>query len=130
HRSLLFRLENSEESGNRIVELINHPFLQRNDRVVGDGNVFWTDFRTTLGDIAVSDSVPTSQFADAVFGIERMQLKRCGIDQETRTDELIVLLVITQDMADILAKKTLNTLAKLLDAIDVFLFHTPRTVGS
>ena len=48
-------LQFPQEPSNRIVEVVNHALLQRNNRVVGYMDVFWTDFSTTLRDIAEAD---------------------------------------------------------------------------
>ena len=40
----------------RIVELIHHALLQRNDRVVGDLDFFRTHLGAALGDVAVADA--------------------------------------------------------------------------
>ena len=51
------------------------------------------------------------------------------VDQKTRPDKFLVLVMIAQDVADILAKKTLDALAEFLHAIDVLLRHAPGAVG-
>ena len=45
-----------EEHFDRIIELVNDPFLEWNDRVIGNRNALRADLGTTLGDIAVADS--------------------------------------------------------------------------
>src|SRR5271157_6321190 len=59
-----------------------------------------------------------------------MHFKRGGIDQKTRSDELVVHVVFTKHVAHVLAKVTFNAFAKLLDAIDISLRHAPRPVRS
>jgi hypothetical protein len=49
-------------------------------------------------------------------------------NEETRTAKLFLLVMVAQDMANILTEKTFDTLAKLLDAIDVALVHLPFDV--
>src|SRR5262249_23488316 len=49
-------------------------------------------------------------------------------DEETRTDEFFVLPVFPQDVADVLAKETLDAFAELLHAFHVLLLHTPCAV--
>src|SRR5690348_6650614 len=58
-----------------------------------------------------------------------MHLERRRVHEETRPDELLVLLVVAQDVADVLAEKTLDALSEFLHAIDVCLVHPPRAVG-
>ena len=41
----------------------------------------------------------------------------------------VVLVVVAQDVADVLAQEALDALAELLDAVDVLLLHAPGAVG-
>ena len=68
--------------------------------------------------------------ASAIVGVERMHLERRCIDEEARPDELLVLVVIAQHVADVLAQEALDALAEFLHAIDVALLHPPRAVGA
>ena len=52
-----------------------------------------------------------------------------GVDQETRPDELVELTMLAEYVADVLAEKALDTLAKLLHAVYVGLLHAPGAVG-
>ena len=45
------------------------------------------------------------------------------------TDELFVLMVVTQDVADVLTEEALDALAEFLYPLDVFLLHVPGAVG-
>ena len=54
-----------------------------------------------------------------------MHLKRSGAYEEPWAAKLLLLAVVTQDVADILAKEALNALAKLLYAIHIPLVHLP-----
>ena len=67
--------------------------------------------------------------ANAVGGVERVHLERGRVDEEARADELLVLAVIAQHVADVLAQEALDALAVLLDAVDVLLRHPPGAVG-
>src|SRR5580692_4189796 len=58
-----------------------------------------------------------------------MHLQRRGVDEESRTDEFIVHLVIAQNVADILAQETLDAFTEFLNAVDVFLIHEPSAVS-
>src|SRR3954449_10711367 len=58
-----------------------------------------------------------------------MHLKRRGVHEEARANELVVFAVFAQDVAHILAKKTLDALAKFLYAFDIGLRHTPSAIG-
>ena len=65
---------------------------------------------------------------DAVFGVERVHLECGGVNEKARPDEFIVLVMIAQHVANILAKKALDAFAEFLHAIDVLLLHPPRSV--
>ena len=66
------------------------------------------------------------QFGHAIFGVERMHFQRGGINQKARADEFLVLVMVAQNVADILAEKTFDALAEFLHAIDVFLLPCAR----
>jgi len=53
-----------------------------------------------------------------------------GANEEARATEGIVLGVIAENVADVLAEKTFDALAKFLDAIDVALVHFPFDIFS
>ncbi len=58
-----------------------------------------------------------------------MHLERGHVDEKPRPDELVVLVMVAQHVAHILAQEALDALPELLDAIDVGLGDAPRTVG-
>ncbi len=62
-------------------------------------------------------------------GVERVHLQRGHVDEEPRADELVVLVVVAQHVADVLAQEALDALAEFLHAVDVFLLHPPGAVG-
>src|ERR1700733_3913810 len=57
-----------------------------------------------------------------------MHFERCRVNQQARTDELGFFVVLAQDVTYILTKETLDTLAKLLHALDVCLLHAPGSI--
>src|SRR5690348_4464378 len=91
---LRFSPEQSHQRAKRIVVIVNNSFLERNYRVVGDGDSFRTNFRAAFRDVAVSDTVKILELPGSVDCIERMHLQRRGECKKARTDERIVLLVI------------------------------------
>src|SRR5262249_4463289 len=111
-----------------IVELVDDAFLQRNDGVVGDVNVLGTDFGTALGDVAVADASLLLQISAARRHIERVHLEAGDADKEARSGEAILLIVIAQHVAHVLAQEALDAFAKLLHPVDVFLLHAPGAV--
>ena len=56
-----------------------------------------------------------------VGDVERMHLQRGGVDEKARPDELVVLVMIAQDVADVLAEEALDALPELLHAVHVLL---------
>src|SRR5436190_19117644 len=103
-----FRTQQFQQFSQRIIKSIHDPLFQRNDSIVSDGDFFGADFGAALGDVAVTDAMSLFQFRQAILGIERMHLQRGRVNQEARADELIVLLMLTQHVAALLAKQTLN----------------------
>src|SRR5687767_10393968 len=84
----LLTAKDSQEPGERIVKTIDHPLLEWNDRVLGDGDVFGADGRAASGDVAVADAVLLLQVREPVFGIDGIHLERRVVQQKTRADEL------------------------------------------
>src|SRR5262245_52830563 len=58
----------------RIKKFIHDALLQRNDPVICDLNVFGTNFRATLGDVAITDPISIPQLLNPILCIERMHL--------------------------------------------------------
>src|SRR5581483_4321276 len=100
---MLLSSQDMEELLERIEEPVDHALLERNDRVLGDRDRLRTDLAAARRDIAVSDVMFMAQIADPIRRIERMHLQRGGVDQKTRTDELVVHMVLAQNMANVLA---------------------------
>src|SRR5688500_14151980 len=113
----------------RIVVLVHHTLLERNDRVVRDRDTLRTHLGAALGDVAVADAVSLLQLLRPVHGIEGMHLQRRDIRQEPRTDEGIMLCMIPQNMTHVLAEVALDALPEFLHTIDVHLGHAPRSVS-
>ena len=65
----------------------------------------------------------------AVAGVDRVHLQLRRIDQEPRTDELVMQVVIAQHVAHVLAQETLDALAEFLRPVDVGLLHAPGAIG-
>jgi len=124
-----FQSEDTEQPLQGIEVTIHHAFLERNDRVLGDRNRLGTNLPATSRNVAVADIVVMPQIADTVFRIERMHFECSRIDKEARTDKFLVLVVFSQNVAHVLAEKTLDALAKLLNALDVSLLNAPCTIG-
>src|SRR5438094_564422 len=107
-----------------------HPLLERNNGVVGDLDLLRTHLGTTLGDVAHADPCAGLEQLQPIVGVERMHLQRGQPDKKTRAGKTgFVALVVANDVAHVLTQEALDALVELLHAIDVFLEHTPRTVG-
>src|SRR5580658_2180676 len=87
------------------------------------------DLGAALGDVAVAESELLEGEAPAVQGVERVHLELGEAHDETRPGEVgLVLLVVADDVADVLAEVALDALAELLAPVDVDLCHPVRAV--
>jgi hypothetical protein len=59
-----------------------------------------------------------------------MHLERRGVNEKTRPDKVLVLVMIAQHMAHVLAKKAFDTFPEFLDPIDILLCHPPGAVAA
>src|SRR5918995_634924 len=117
--SIRLPAENLHQLPQRIEELVHHPLLERNDRIIGNRDVFGTNLGAALGDVAVPDTLGPPKVSHPVLHIQRMHFQCGHMDQEAGTDELLVQMVVAEHVADILAEKALDALAKLLHPVDI-----------
>ena len=89
--------EHPQQPRHRIVVPADDSFLQRDDRVIGDVDMLRADVRAVLRDVAVPDTVMVFQRRNPIRGIERMHLERGAVDEEPRSDEFLVLVVLAQN---------------------------------
>jgi len=108
--------------------LVDDTFLERNDRVISDRNVLGAYLCAAFCDVAIADPMSVLQFLRSVLGVERVHLKGGRVNEKPWADKLCMFLVISKHVTHILAQETLDTFAKFLHAVDVFLHHSPRTV--
>src|SRR5918996_1160560 len=101
---LLPPAEDLHQPPNRIVVLIDHPLLERDDRVVGDRDVFRAYHCAALRYVAVADAVLFLQRWHAVGDVERMHLEGGDVNQESRADELVMQVVVAHDVTHVLAE--------------------------
>ncbi len=127
-RRKLLGTEDTEQPRERIVQAVDDAFLERNYRVVGNGDLFRADLRAALGDVAIAHTEGVRQVLGAVLGVERIHLERRSVDEEPRADEFMVQPVVAQDVADVLAEEALDALPELLHPLGVGLRHPPRAV--
>src|SRR5882762_11075624 len=99
----------------RVVELVHHPLLQRNDGVIRNMDIFRTNLCATFRYVAQSDAQLILQQLRSGNAVHRMHFQSRHAHKKSWPAKLLVLIVISQHMANILAKKTLNALAKFLN---------------
>src|SRR5262245_33873938 len=115
-------------AAHRIVEVVHHAFLQRDDRIIGDVDRLGTVPRAALGDVAVPDPGRLLEVARARRDVEGMHLQAGDADEEAGAGEAVLLLVIAQHVADVLTEEALDALAELLYPVDVRLLDAQRSV--
>src|SRR5438093_772081 len=115
--------EEAQESAERIVKLIHYALLQRNNRVVRNGDILRTNVGAAFRDVAISNPERLLQFRQTIRRIQWMHFKRRNVHQKTWPDELLVQMMLAQDMANILAQIALDAFAKFLNPVDVGLLH-------
>ncbi len=93
--------------------------------------MFRAHFRAAFRDVAVADAGLLTQQLPSVLGIQRVHLQFGIPDHQPRAGEdRLVLLVVSDDVADCLAQEALDALAEFLDAVDVLLPHPVVSVGT
>ena len=88
--------------------------------------MFGANFGAALGDVAHTKTVFLLGSALSIAqGIQGMHIKFSDSNEETRAREgLLILLVVADYMASILAEEALNALTELLAPFNIDLFHT------
>src|SRR5580692_5000261 len=126
--SALLRSKGPEKLAQRVEKPVYYALLQRNDGIVGNGDVLRANLGAALGDVAIPDPVLLPQIRHAILGINRIHLQLRSVNQESRPDKFVEQLMIPQDVANVLAEKALDALAKFLRAVDIGLIHAPRPI--
>src|SRR3954453_18903040 len=112
------------EPGQRVELPVHHPLLQRDDAVVGEVDALGADLAAALRDVAVAQPEVLLGGVAPVDHVERVHVQLGQPDQEPRPGEgALVLLVVADDVAGVLAEVALDALAELLRALDVHLLH-------
>src|SRR6478736_1077630 len=124
-RSALAATDLRAQPHERVVVTADHALLHRDDRVVGDLDVLGADLGAALRDVAHPDALFVAGEVRTVFArVERVHVELGRTDEETGSGErLLVVLVVTHDVAGVLAEEALDALAELLRALDVDLLH-------
>ena len=108
--------------------MVNYTFFEWNYCVICDCDVLRANLRTTLCDVTVSNSVRLFEVLKTIFGVEWVHLQGGIVDEISRSNELFVKVMVTDDVADVLTEKTFNTLSEFLDPVYVLLRHSPTPV--
>src|SRR5689334_16588535 len=113
------------------VELpVRYALLHRDDRVVGDLDALGADLGAALGDVAHAEAGCVLGHLDPVVLVQRVHVQLGVPEEEAGSGEgRLVLLVVTDDVAGVLAQEALDALAELLAALDVDLGHPTLAVG-
>src|ERR671916_980945 len=107
----------------RVVVLVGDALLEGDDGVVGDMDVYRADLGAALGYVAVPEAVVLLEVGKPVGLVHRVHLQPLVPDEEAWSCELGVLVVGSQDVADILAHKALDALLRFVEALDILLVH-------
>ena len=95
--------EDPKKSAQRVVQLVNDPLLEGDDRVVRDCDVLRTYLGAALGDVAVPDAMIVGKIRGAILGIKWMHLEGGAVHEESWAGELGVQTMIAQDVTHVLA---------------------------
>src|ERR1700748_2722185 len=107
------------EPDQRVVLVPGHALLHRDDRVVGDLDVLGADLGAALGDVAVPEAKVVLSDVPPVGLVGRVHLELRDAREEPGAGEgLLVLRVVTDYVAGVLAQEALDALPELLRAVD------------
>src|SRR3990170_6214852 len=121
-RQALATADLAQDPAHRVVVAVRHPFLERDDGVVRDVDVLRTDLGAALRDVAVADPRRLADQFRAVDGVQRVHHQLRQPHQEARPEEArLVLRMVPDHVADVLAEEALDALAELLAAVDIHL---------
>ncbi len=104
---------------------VDDALLERDDGVVGDLDVLRADLGAAFGDVAEADPEFLADEVDPVLVVEGVHLQRGDADEEARAAELVLLRVVAEDVADVLAEEALDALAEFLDPVGLLLGEQP-----
>ncbi len=80
---------------------------------------------TAFGNIAVTYTGLFSQKFFSVLGVKRVHFELRYFYQHTRTEEFILFIVVSENMAHVLAQVTFDAFPKFLASFHVLLIHCP-----
>lgn len=120
----------AEQFPNWIIIPVSYSFLEGNDRVVRDCDMFGANRGATLCDITETDPLMFLEIVYPVFNVEGMHLQRRGVNHVPGTCEFVVECMFSKYMADILTQETLDAFPELLDPVNIALIDPPGSIGS
>jgi hypothetical protein len=88
-------------------------------------NFLGADLGATFGDVAEADAEVVLQQADAMEGVKWVKFEPGHAYEKSRAAEFRFCVMLANDVANILAKKTFDALAEFLDAVDIELGDFP-----
>src|SRR5216684_8162452 len=95
------------------IEVVGHPLFHGNDGVVRDVDVLGADLGAALGDIAEPDAGLLAHELGAVAGVEWVHLEPRDLDEEARTREELIEIMVADDMAEVLAQEGLDAIVEI-----------------
>src|SRR5438477_4763296 len=108
--------DTAQRPADRVVRARHDALLERDDAVIGDVDVLGAYVGAALRDVAIAETVLRTDELGPVVRVERVHLERREADEEARTREaLLVLVVVADDVAHVLAEKALDAFVELLD---------------
>src|ERR1035437_9844478 len=110
----------------RVPVLVRLALLERDDRVVGDVDVFRAQLGAALGDVATPEPTLGARLLGAIEDVLGMHLQPRDTHEEPRSIELVRQPMGAVDVAHILAQVALDALAELVEPVDVRLLDAPR----
>ena len=110
----------------RVIFHIDYALLHWDDRVISDLDVLRADLGTTLGDVAHSKTMLFLRLLLSVTeSIQWMHIKFRYSNKESWTSKrLLVLFMVANNMAGVLAEETLDALSEFLAPFDIHLLHS------
>src|SRR5882672_3119843 len=109
--------ELSDQPKERIEIAVRHPFLERDDAIVGDLDVLGADLGAAARDVAEARPELPSDRGNAVRRVQRVHLEGGQADHQARPDERVLARLVAQHVTDVLAEKTFDAFAELLHPV-------------
>src|SRR5579864_9670489 len=98
---------------------VGYPLFERDDRVVGDVDVFRTHLGAALGDVAVPEPTLITRQIPPIEHVLGMHLQGRDTHEESRSVETVRIVMAAQYVAHVLTEKALDAFAELVEPVDV-----------